>query len=210
MPDTRLTKRVFLWDLKIADQNRGISTWSSEVKDILTRNNMIGTFSLNPFNLRHVVEALETSLREKDRERLQIAMTRTPKLRTYYFISGDATTKAYLIKPLSFAQRKLLAKLRLGILPIRLESGRYERPPLSVTDRICKQCALGEVENEEHFMLVCPKHSFRRNILYSKIENKIDFNCMNNIEKLKLLLNNENLVKASSQYIVESYAARIT
>ena len=94
-------------------------------------------------------------------------------------------------------------------LPLRIESGRYERPHLKACYRICKQCMLGEVENEEHFMLKCPKHSFRRNLLFTGIKNLDSFNCMNNLDKVKFLLNDPDIVKSSSQFIIDSFHARI-
>ena len=101
-----------------------------------------------------------------------------------------------------------MAKLRLGVLPLRVESGRYELPKVDHNNRICRQCTLEEVENEEHFMLKCPKHSFRRNLLFSSIKNLDIFTSMNNLDKLKFLLNDPDIVKSSSQFIIESFHSR--
>ena len=90
-----------------------------------------------------------------------------------------------------------MAKLRLGILPLRIESGRYEHPKLVSNQRLCQQCLLGEVEDEEHFMIVCPKHSFRRDKLLSNIENLTDFNAMRNSDMLNFLLNDTVSVAAT-------------
>ena len=101
-----------------------------------------------------------------------------------------------------------MAKLRLEILPLRIESGRYERPHLKACNRVCKQCLLGEVENEEHFMLQCPRHGFRRNLLFSSIANLDNFISMNNFEKIKFLLNDPDIVKSTSQFIIDSFHSR--
>ena len=85
-----------------------------------------------------------------------------PKLRTYNLVAEFTSPKAYLEKPLSFLQRKSMAKLRLGVLPIRLETGRYERPKLPADQRLCQQCSLGVPEDEVHFTLECPRHSILR------------------------------------------------
>ena len=208
MSDDRLTKRVFLWDLNLTESNKSISTWSREVKDILSRNNLVSSFSLNPFDIKLIVESLKNSLKQKDLGRLHAESLNAAKLRTYVHVSGNSTSKTYLGKPLSHIQRKYMAKLRLGILPLRLESGRYERPQLNASNRVCKQCLLGEVENEEHFMLKCPKHSFRRNLLFSSIKNLDIFTSMNNLDKLKFLLNDPDIVKSSSQFIIDSFHSR--
>ena len=103
-----------------------------------------------------------------------------------------------------------MAKLRLGILALRIETGRYERPTIVPSERFCKQCMLGEVEDEEHFMLRCPKHNFRRDVLFQSISNLAEFSQMSNVSKLEFLLNNAGIVKQSSQFIIDSYLARVT
>ena len=45
----------------------------------------------------------------------------------------------------------MLTKLRGGTAELRVETGRWSG--LQREERICKQCALGEVEDEVHFVL---------------------------------------------------------
>ena len=47
----------------------------------------------------------------------------------------------------------MLAKLRGGTAELRVETGRWNG--LKKKERICKQCTMGKVENEEHFLLRC-------------------------------------------------------
>ena len=86
----------------------------------------------------------------------------------------------YLLKPLSFIQRKFLAKTRLGVLQLRIETGRFERPKKPIEARICKQCSLNEVETESHFILSCPRHSFLREQLFRRV-NLEDFSTSTDI-----------------------------
>ena len=132
-----------------------------------------------------------------------------PKLRTYNLIADFSSPKMYLHKPLSFIQRKFLAKTRLGVLQLRIETGRYERPKLNAEQRICKQCSLDSVENEAHFILECPRHSFQRDQLFSQIDNE-SFPQFSGSEKLKFLLNNSDIVKQTSQFIIDAFDNRIT
>ena len=46
--------------------------------------------------------------------------------------------------------RRMLAKLRGGTAELRVDTGRWNG--LKREERICKQCTMGEVENEEHFL----------------------------------------------------------
>ncbi len=42
---------------------------------------------------------------------------------------------------------------RCGILPLEIETGRWQNKP--VEERICKVCESDEVENEFHFIFSC-------------------------------------------------------
>ena len=50
MEDSRLTKRILLWDLKLSESSN-FSTWSKEVKEVLSRNNMNEVFPNNIFSV---------------------------------------------------------------------------------------------------------------------------------------------------------------
>ena len=49
--------------------------------------------------------------------------------------------------------RRMLTKLRGGTAELRVETGRWSR--LQREERTCKQCTLGEMEDEVHFVLRC-------------------------------------------------------
>ena len=206
MPDSRLTKKIFLWDFNLTETSR-ISTWGKEARDILTRNNLNQIFQTSIFDLKSIIDELKVSLLNKDQLKFkqQCAM---PKLRTYNLIADFSSPKMYLNKPLSFIQRKFLAKTRLGVLQLRIETGRYERPKTPAEQRICKQCSLDSVETEAHFILECPRHSFQREHLFSQIRNEA-FPLFSDSEKLIFLLNNSDTVKQTSQYIIDAFDNRL-
>ena len=86
-----------------------------------------------------------------------------PKLRTFLQFKNFDVFPSYVVKPLSFIQRKFMAKLRLGCLQIRIETGRYSRPRLEENMRVCQVCTnqphgAPPVENEKHFILHCPAY----------------------------------------------------
>ena len=86
--------------------------------------------------------------------KLSMECSALPKLRTFMKFKDFENTAAYLKKPLSFIQRKTIAKTRLGCLAIRVETGRYARPPLLAALRICQICENpnDEIEDEFHFL----------------------------------------------------------
>ena len=65
----------------------------------------------------------------------------------------------YVYSYMSISERYLLAYLRIGILPLKLETGRYNN--VRVEDRICELCHL-HVQDENHvvhaqYMLISEK-----------------------------------------------------
>jgi hypothetical protein len=208
MPNHLLTKKVFLWDLNLGE-NSNFSTWTKDVKGVLSRNDLMHLFSSNIFDVKSAIAEIRLSLFKKDQAELENQCKRLPKLRTFNKISEFSSDKSYLAKPLSFIQRKFLAKLRLGVLPIRIETGRYERPRKSEAERVCKQCSIGSPECELHFLIQCPRHTLLRTTFYSKITDET-FPNMTDSEKFKFILNQPTIAKISSQFIIDAFDNRVT
>ena len=207
MDDNLLTKKIFLWDLRISEGSK-FNTWSDEVKSILENNNAVGQFTSNIFNTKTAINSLRDSLLVRDQQSLKEQCQTKPKLRTYNCISSFSADKEYLLMPLTFVQRKFVAKLRLGVLQLRIETGRYERPRKAAADRICKQCDQNIPESEIHFLLQCPKHSLIRANFLSKLSIE-NFETLSDIEKIKLILNDPSMVKQTAQYIINAFDNRV-
>ena len=128
MQNERLTKKVFLWDKKLNEDNI-LNSWYSEVKTIFSANNLPETFESGAvFDLKLVVENLQSCMIQTQQTALKNECGNKPKLRTFVRFKDFSMTPSYLTKPLSFIQRKFFAKTRLGCLEIRLETWRYARP----------------------------------------------------------------------------------
>ena len=89
---------------------------------------------------------------------------------------------------LNRSERSILAQFRCGILPLRIETGRYvgEKPE----ERLCKVCQSGQIENELHFLFNCVLYNDFRNNLLSAINQKDSFVLLSDVKKLKHLMNN--------------------
>ena len=104
-------------------------------------------------------------------------------------------------KPLSFIERKTISKLRLGILPIRLETARYVRPILPENERLC-YCDSGEIESELYVLFKCTKYNNLREAWFGKLSKPENFVDLPPQDKLKLILNKSENVKHTAQYLV--------
>ena len=124
---------------------------------------------------------------------------------------------AYISKPLTFFQRRMLAKTRLGCLPIRLETGRYSIPRLPERERSCLVCKSSlvdvnpgnePIESEIHFLFFCNSYKAERNLWHSKMNLPDDFFLLTINEKLKFVLNDPCNVKLTAQFILNAYNIR--
>ena len=129
MDNKRLTKRIFLADMSRSKFGT-VDCWSTEVSKILDSNGL-GHYLHLPGNKEDIISSLTNSLLSNDKMIYMNSCLNYPKLRTYIKINDFFENNNYLYKPLTFSQKSFLAKFRLGILPLRLETGRYSHPPTS-------------------------------------------------------------------------------
>ena len=122
------------------------------------------------------------------------------------------------MKPLTFHERRMMAKTRLGCLPIRLETARYLVPRLPEDERFCLVCdntsnptndpILDHIESEIHYLFSCGAYGAERDEWYSKMTLPPDFDLMPTDWKLKVVLNDPINVKLTSKFITNAYNKR--
>ena len=128
---------------------------------------------------------------------------------------------AYITKPLSFHLRRIVAKTRLGCLPLRLETGRYSVPRLAEHQRTCLVCknpgqdllvtvdteddtteAVDEpIESEVHFMFQCSGYTAERESWYAGMTLPDNFHISPINNKLDMVFNDPNNIKQTAQYL---------
>ena len=99
------------------------------------------------------------------------------KLRTYALFKRQWKLEPYLTCIDDRDKRVLLTKFRIGICPLRIETGRYEQVSKNIrglpeVKRTCKCCVNDMVENEYHFLLICPAYERERKHLFEVVRNK--------------------------------------
>ena len=125
-----------------------------------------------------------------------------PKLRTYKLFKSSFKTEEYVTLNIRKNERSLLAQLRMGILPLRIETGRYVGEPLE--RRICRLCQSGQVENETHFLFECGLYCDLRAKYFSDVN--VDLSNLDLNNKLKLLMT--SYPRKLAKFIVEAYLKR--
>ena len=93
-----------------------------------------------------------------------------PKLRSYKLFKDSFNCEQYVSTNLKKNERSILCQFRCGILPIRIETGRYigETPE----QRLCRFCDMQTVEDERHFLLHCGLYThIRENVFHDILLN---------------------------------------
>jgi len=102
-----------------------------------------------------------------------------------------------LPKKLRFA----LASLRLSSHKLRIETDRYSRNRIDRVQRKCLNCNLNDLEDEYHFVLICPMYNHLRTTYIKKYY----------FRRPKLFKStNKPTVKNLSKYIYEAFKSGLT
>jgi len=102
--------------------------------------------------------------------------------------------------------RSTLAKLRCGILPLEIETGRWSSTDLD--KRLCKMCDQGVLEDEAHFMFTCSKYNTERQAFLTEIlDVNPNFEYLDIENKWKTLMSPQN-VPRTAKYVWVIYDKR--
>ena len=100
-----------------------------------------------------------------------------PKLRSYVMFKNIFKSERYVKIAHSKISRSIFAQLRLGILPLEIETGRFRNIPSE--SRMCHFCK-NEIGDELHFVCVCPVYSNHRKALFNEII--LPYNIFSNLD----------------------------
>jgi len=213
LPRNRITNRIFRWDYELA--LNGKDNWARNVRNILVRCEMAPLFEtvpesvLSKANIRSVVKNVNNQLISAHTKEWLVQINEMPKLRTYRTLKNSFGVEDYVNKvQLSRSQRSVIARLRNGSFPINIEIGRYRGIPLD--DRICYKCNSNSIENEEHFMCVCPAYEEQRTGLIRDIRESIGINLQTALpnDVLKCMLMNPLIARPVANYVKLIYNVR--
>jgi hypothetical protein len=131
------------------------------------------------------------------------------KLRTYSLFKNTFQREPYINLSCTRHFRSNLAKFRLSAHKLKIETGRYNSknsyvPP---SQRICCNCDMGRVEDEEHFLTECPKYNVEREYLFNEAnQDCANFSKLSNHNKFIWIMSNESekLLKALGIFLSKS------
>ncbi len=127
------------------------------------------------------------------------------KLDVYRDIKKQFGVEKYLELNMSRYEKSLLSQLRYGVLPLRVETGRFVNE--SREKRICNLCDMNCIEDQFHFMFQCPLYDRYREELFTKARNCIhEWDNLSNCDKLSTLFT--ELPRSLGKYVKNSFISR--
>ena len=200
MDDIRLTKKVFMWD---RNKRRRMGNWSSDIYKIF---NCMGLTHMYDNMDKIDIHAARDHLHSITTHQWATDIENVPKLRTYRTFKNSYETEPYVYKVFNRAHRSILAQFRCGILPIKVETGRFTQIPQEF--RLCILCDSNSVEDERHFLFECSFYEDIRNTFFHTVENlHSEFNTLNYENRFKLLMSID-VVKLTANFVYTIYKKR--
>ena len=91
----------------------------------------------------------------------RIDVNDSPSLYLYKELKPIFERSIYLDKIVNSKFRNIIAKLRLSSHVLFIETGRHQN--IQRNERTCTFCSMNEIEDEYHFVLICPLYDNIRN-----------------------------------------------
>ena len=151
-----LLHRIFL------DQNISniADSWPNKVKDLLY--NLGFAYLWNDENVTKLqLRKIEERIYDQYYQSWYAALNISRKLCTYKTFKTQIGEEKYLSCIASNKYRVALTKLRISAHRLEVEEGRYRN--IELNQRLCRYCNMGFIENEYHFILICPFYYELRN-----------------------------------------------
>ncbi len=121
---------------------------------------------------------------------IYLSITRKPKLCTYITFKASYEEERYALSFMNRKHRSYLAQYHCGILPLRIEIGRWGSIPIE--DRLWKMCDSLVVEDEYHFIFHCLLYNNITDPFLQHVGNTIlNLNQNNEIDKIKIIMSKE-------------------
>ena len=115
------------------------------------------------------------------------------------------------LKITNIKYRSAITRLRISSHKLEIEIGRWNKTPRG--QRICKNCIMNEVEDENHFLFECQMYKTERKELYNKIASKLNVEISHipsHDKKVQEIFYSEDLgvLNALGKYITKSLQKR--
>ena len=147
----------------LIDCYNGLKNWASNVKSLLDTTGFSDIwYTQSSANLKPFPLIFKRRIIDMFIQNWSSCINNNQSTRIYKDIKETFCIEDY-ITLLPKHLYRFFAKIRLSSHILKVETGRYGSQRIDYNQRICNQCNKNEVEDEFHFILICPAYSDIRN-----------------------------------------------
>ena len=128
--------------------------WLSSIRDTLFSVGLGYVWSEGYGNEKVVLLQLRQRLKDIFIQNMFSFFNSSSKCRIYKYICHGLDLQPYLTKPIPDQYKECISKFRLSCHMLEIERGRYFNIP--ECNRKCKLCSNIDIEDEYHFIFICP------------------------------------------------------
>ncbi len=160
---SKFTGKMYLIMLSDIERNNQVKNWASQVRDLLYGLGF-GGFWLDQRvdNELWFIRSIEQRMKDQYTQHWLTFLDTSNKAIYYRGLKLTTSYEPYLDKPRLV--RAIIARFRCSSHDLLVETGRWTRPKMPYEDRKCAFCNMNVIEDEYHFVLVCPAYTNLRSM----------------------------------------------
>lgn len=147
-----LINKLFKYQIENNNNNNDVM-WADQVKNLLSELGFSYLWQNNDITelqLKCVIQRLYDQYFQKFYSDIRTST----KLLTYNLLKNEFVLEKYITCVTNDKHRIALTRLRCSAHKLAIEEGRFRN--INRDQRICNTCNMGYIENEYHFLLICP------------------------------------------------------
>ena len=155
--DSSLLKQVYIMLKNDTEANRNYNgkNWASHIKSILQQHGFEFVWN-SQFGIEIPFTAIRQRILDTYIQKWYSDINNSNRLQSYCVYKHDLKLEGYLTDITENKYKTALARFRTSSHNLFIETGRYDNTPRQ--EKICKSCNMKQIEDEYHFLLVCPNY----------------------------------------------------
>lgn len=148
--------------LRYEAENCNFVNWASKVRDLLQNTGFHEVWMYpSSVNINMFVPIFRTRIIDMYINNWRQDICSKSSLFLFKELKPDFERSEYINKMKCRSLRNILAKIRLSSHDLHIETGRHRN--IDRNDRKCTLCQCNDIEDEYHFILICPMYALLRN-----------------------------------------------
>ncbi len=179
------------------------NVWADQLMMVLQHAHI--DFDINDNSLIDL-EALRQQYLILNRQKWLLEASDKTKLRTFLEVYDAENPRAIIESLLPRNHRSLISKIKTGVLPLHIETGRWKDKPIE--NRLCMACNSGNLENEYHFLGHCEAYEEVREEFVTELVNRgVEVSAKSDQDFVKSILQ-KGALKTTGKYVEIMYGMR--